>query len=276
MKRLMRSTLAIAFLALLLPSTASAQGTYSVAGYSLMGGRGTLLNDIDGVLVNPSLLGMPGRKSFSFRFFGFSAHVDQSFASRGLWNRIQGEFLTDEDKAQILDGMGPTAHVNGLFELSGPGIQVGRFAFGTYMSASAQGLFPKDFVELALYGNLGVVSDVVSVFHASYAFPMPFLQDAVQSLPFPVQGVWGGVTLKYYQGHGHSEIEGGETFLRFTQDGFVGHADYLFRTAGIPGGLVDEENDDPSIVADSTFATSSGARGPAQRQSRHHLGQLDL
>lgn len=269
MKRIGRITFAIALLALLIPSAASAQGTYSVAGYSLMGGRGTVLDDIDGVQVNPALLGLPGHSRFSFRLFGVSGHVDQSIASRGLWNRIQGKDLTDEDKQDILDGMGSTAHVSGLFEVAGPGLQIGRFAVGSYLSLYARGLFPRDFVELALYGNefdrdyrfgdLGLVSDVVSVFHVSYAFPMPFLQDAVQSLPVPVRGVWGGVSLKYYQGHVHSEIEGGETFLRFTQDGFVGNADYLFRTAGIPGGLVDEENDDPAIVADTTFAASSGS-----------------
>ncbi|MFO7768296.1 MAG: DUF5723 family protein [bacterium] len=268
MKRSRRITLAAAILVLLIPAAASAQGTYSVTGYSLMGGRGTLLTDIDAALVNPALLGMPGRSSFSLRLFSVSGHVDQSFTSRGLWNRLQGKLLTDQDKQDILDGMGPAASVNGLFEAAGPGVQVGRFALGTYMSVDAEALFPKDFVELALYGNqfdrdyrfgdIGLVSDVVSILHASYAFPMPFLQDAVRALPVPVRGVWGGVTLKYYQGHAHSEIEGGETFLRFTPDGLVGSADYRFRTAGIPGGLVDEENDDPAIAADTTFAASSG------------------
>ena len=280
---------------LALPDTARAQGNYSTADYSMAGGRGTLLRDIDAALVNPALLGLPGRRSFSFRLLAGSIHVDQNIMSIARWNRWQGSFLDDEEKSSFLDSLGDFARVDVMTEVSSLGIQVGRFALGAYHIVDIETRLPKDLFELVLNGNelnrtynfgdFGVNSESVSVLHASYAFKVPMAAEAYLPMTIvPVRELYGGVGLKYYMGHQYAGIDEGLVDLTFTESGMFGNAVYTYRSAGFPGGLVDDESDDPEVIADSTFSAVSGrgfgidlgVAGVINDQVSFHIGLLNL
>jgi len=134
-------------LLLALPMTAQAQGTYSTAGYSMAGGRGAVLRDIDAALVNPALLGLPGRSSFSIRLFTGAVHVSQNIMSIRRWNKWQGSFIDEKEKSRFFDSLRKTGHVDVLSEISVLGVQVGPFALGFYNVIDAEARIPADLLK---------------------------------------------------------------------------------------------------------------------------------
>ncbi len=277
------------------PVPSLAQGNYSTGHYSMAGGRGTLPNDIDAALVNPALLALPGRRSFSFRFLSGSAHVDQNVMSIARWNSWQGTFLDSYEKTKFLDSLGDFAQVNALTEVSTLGIQIGPFALGAYHILDVEARLPKDLFDLVLNGNqfnrtynfgdFGINSESVSVIHASYGFKLPVPADSyIPMTIIPVRQLYGGVSLKYYMGHEYARIEDGLVDLTFTESGIYGNAFYSYRSAGLPGSLVDDDSDDPEVVADSTFSGIAGSgfgidlgiAGVINDQVSFHVGLLNL
>lgn len=282
-------------LLLALPLTARAQGTYSTAGYSLAGARGTLLRDIDAALVNPALLGLPGRSSFSIRLFTGTVHMSQNIMSIGRWNKWQGSFIDEKEKSRFLNSLGKTGRIDMLAEVSSLGVQVGPFAIGVYHVFDAEARIPSDMFELILrgsefdrryqFGDLGAGIEAVSVIHASYAFKLPIAEESYLPMTIvPVRELYGGVGLKYYIGHQYAGIDEGIIDLTFTSAGLFGNADYTFQSAGLPGEWVDDDSDDPEVIADSTFSTTSGGgigldlgvAGIINDQLSFHLGLLNL
>jgi len=255
---------------LALPTTVEAQGTYSVAGYSMAGARGTALKDIDAALVNPAILGLPGRRTFSMRLFSLNTHLDQNFMSLGRWNRWQGEFLDDVEKENYLSSLGDAANIRMQAEIATFGLQLGRLALGAYHVINAEARIPTDLFDLALNGNqldrtyhfgeFGVGTEAVSVFHASYAFRFPAAIDTLLKLMvLPVKEIWGGIGIKYYMGHLYMGVDEGTIDFTFGESGVWGNADYLYHSAGIPGAELDSESDDPLIMRDDTFGASAGS-----------------
>ncbi len=260
----------ISFTHLTLPASVQAQGTYSVAGYSMAGARGTALNDIDAALVNPAILGLPGRKSFSARLFSLNTHLDQTFMSVGRWNRWQGAFLDQAEKDKYLDSLGEAANLRIQAEIGSFGLQLGRLAFGAYHTVNAEARVPTDLFDLLLNGNqlnrtyhfgeFGLSTEAVSVIHASYAFPVPAAIDSFIKLKiFPVQEVWMGIGIKYYMGHFYAGVDEGTIDFTFGESGIWGSADYLYQSAGMPGSAIDEESDDPLIRNDDSYSPTAGS-----------------
>jgi len=277
------------------PVPSHAQGNYSTAHYSMAGGRGTLPNDIDAALVNPALLALPGRHAFSFRLISGSAHIDQNVMSIARWNSWQGTFLDSHEKTQFLDSLGDFARVNALTEASSLGIQIGPFAIGAYHILDVEARLPKDLFELVLNGNqfnrtyhfgdFGINSESVSVIHASYGFKLPMAAESyIPMTIIPVRQLYGGIGLKYYMGHQYARIEDGLVDLTFTESGLFGNAFYSYRSAGIPGSQVDDDSDDPEVIADSTFSGIAGSgfgldlgiAGVINDQVSFHAGLLNL
>lgn len=254
---------------IMLPTTLQAQGTYSVAGYSMAGARGTALRDIDAALVNPAILGLPGRRSFSLRLFSLNAHFDQSFMSLGRWKRWQGAFLDDAEKASYLASLGDAANIRVQAEIGSFGLQLGRLAFGAYHVVNAEARVPTDLFDLVLNGNelnrtyhfgeFGVAAEAVSVFHASYAFRFPAAIDTLLKLMvLPVKEIWGGIGIKYYMGHLYMGVDEGTIDFTFGESGIWGNADYRYRSAGVPGSELDPESNDPRIMQDNEFGAPAG------------------
>lgn len=277
------------------PVPSLAQGNYSTAQYSMAGGRGTLPNDIDAALVNPALLAMPGRRSFSFRFLTGTVHIDQNVISKARWNSWQGAFIDNNEKKQFLDSMGDFARVTAMTEASTLGIQIGSFALGAYHIIDVEARLPKDLFDLVLNGNqfnrtynfgdFGVNSESVSVIHSSYGFQIPlYAETYIPMTTIPLRQLYAGVGLKYYMGHQYARIEDGLVDLTFTESGIYGNAFYSYRSAGLPGGLVDDDSDDPEVVADSTysgiagrgFGIDLGIAGVINDQVSFHVGLLNL
>jgi len=259
----------ISFTHLTLPASVQAQGTYSVAGYSMAGARGTALRDIDAALVNPAILGLPGTRSFSVRLFSVNSHLDQTFMSIGRWNRWQGSFIDQAEKDKYLSSLGEAAKVSVQGELGTVGIQVGRFALGHYLAANAEARVPTDLFDLLLNGNqlnrtyrfgeFGLSTEAVSVFHASYAFPVPAAIDSfIKMMILPVQEIWMGIGIKYYMGHFYAGVDEGTIDFTFGESGVWGSADYLYQSAGVPGNNLDGDSDDPLIRNDDDFKFAAG------------------
>ncbi len=259
--------LAVLLAALGSPFRTGAQVGLSPAAYGLAGATGTTLNDIDAALVNPALLGLPGRRTFSLRLFNVAAHLDQNLMTIGRWNRYQGIFLTEEDKSDILDGIGRVGRIDGMVTVAGPGIQLGALALGTQTWVDIQGRLPADLMELALRGNeldrtyhfgdLGMQASAVSAVHASLALGLP-VPDLVIGPGLALQQLSLGVGLKVFQGHSLVEPVQGLADVHVTRDGLWGESEIVFRAAGLPGGRVDEDSDDPSIAADTTYSVVAG------------------
>ncbi len=255
---------------LALPCTATAQGTYSVAGYSLAGARGTAMYDIDAALVNPALLGLPGRRHFSLRLVSVNTHVDQNIMSIGRWNRWMEEGFIDEDeKDSYLNSLGKAARVSANVEVGTFGLQIGRLALGTYHVVDAEARMPTDLFELLLRGNrlnrtyhfgeFGASTEGISVFYGTYAFRAPAVIDSFFRNFIGGREIYGGIGLKYYAGHQYAGIDEGTVDFTFLEDGIFGHADYRYHTAGIPGYDLDPESDDLEIIDDDEFEPVNGS-----------------
>ena len=168
-------TAGIAVFALSTPTPAVAQGNWSVAGYSMTGARGTALRDIDAALVNPALLGLPGRRAFSLRFFSLNTHLDQTIMSMGRLERWSGAFLDAEERESYLNSLGKAASIKAQAEVGSIGLQIGRLSLGAYHVVNAEARVPTDLFDLVLNGNelnrtyhfgeFGIASEAVSVLH---------------------------------------------------------------------------------------------------------------
>jgi hypothetical protein len=253
--------------ALLGPAAAGAQIGLNPAAYSLAGAVGTTPRDIDAPPVNPALLGLPGRRIFSLRLLSASAHLDQNLLTLGRWNRFQGIFLGEEEKTELIQGVGKFGYFEGTVAVGGPGIQLGAFALGTQLWIDVEGRLPADLLELALRGNeldrtyhfgdLGVHASAVSAAYASLALGLP-VPDLVFGPGLAVQALSLGIGVTYFQGHSWIEPMRGRADVHVTRDGLWGESEMVFRTAGLPGGLVDESSDDPLVAADTTLTPISG------------------
>jgi len=260
---------AVLAVTLLLPEDLQAQGHYSPASLGMAGARGTLLKDIDAALVNPALLALPGRKAFSVRLFGVSSQVDQNFMSIGRWNDLQGELLTDSDKDRILDAMPSGGMVDGLVEVGSLGIQVGSWAFSSHTFLDLNATVPRDLFSIALRGTqvdrtyqmseTALEFESVTMLSLTHSFELPIRDAQIPLLRLPLRQLYGGVSLKYYMGHGYARMEEGRAELFMGLDGYYGTADFLYRTAGIPGGEIDDDNEDPRVLADTDYSSSPGA-----------------
>ncbi len=270
MRKTIHLSVALAALVLIaLPAPAAAQGFYSVAGYSLAGARGTVMRDIDAALVNPALLGLPGHRGFSLRFFSVNAHVDQNIMSIGRWNRWMGSFIDEEEKESYLNSLGKAARVSAVAEVGSFGLQIGRLALGMYHTVDAEARIPTDLFEILLRGNrlnrtydfseFGATTEAVSVFYGTYAFRAPAAIDSFFRGFLGIRELYGGIGLKYYAGHQFAGVDEGTIDFTFLEHGIFGHADYRYHAAGGPGETLDPESDDPDILEDKDFHPINGS-----------------
>ena len=252
-----------------LPSHAAGQIHYSPASQGMAGARGTLLRDIDAALVNPALLALPGRSPFSLRLVGVGTTIDQNYMSIGRWNDFQGKFLTEADKNDILDGVTDGGRISALVEAQTLGVQIGSWAISTHTLVNLDTNLPRDLLEVALkgteldrvyhFGKFGMNVESLSAITLSHGFALPIQEAWIPGVWWPVKRLYAGVNLNYYMGHGYARMEGGRADLRLWQDGMLGDAEFVYKVAGVPGGELDDENDDPRVLADTTYTKTPGS-----------------
>jgi hypothetical protein len=105
-------------------------------------------------LANPAILGNPNYRHWELEIVSAAAVVANNGLNLSLYRRYNGEFLTKEDKDDILRAIpGSTLEGAGIAQLSAMGVKLGRLAFVTKTFAGAAVELDKDFLDIVFFGN---------------------------------------------------------------------------------------------------------------------------
>ncbi len=105
-------------------------------------------------LANPAVLGVHSESAWELHLIGASGVASNNALNLSLYRKYNGEFLTTEDKQDILDAVSGSAiegAASGSVDLLG--VRVGQFAFSTRTFAGVNLELDKDFVDLLFFGN---------------------------------------------------------------------------------------------------------------------------
>ncbi len=105
-------------------------------------------------LANPAILGNRDYRRWELEIVGATAVVANNALSLSLYRRYNGEFLTREDKDDILRTIpGATLEGTGIAQLSAMGVKLGSLAFVSKTFAGAAVELDKDFLDIVFFGN---------------------------------------------------------------------------------------------------------------------------
>lgn len=144
---------------------AGACGTLAGVTAAYAGGAGSVASALGGAfsaratgpeaaLWNPATLALPKHPSFALTLGSVSANAATNGLSLGLYNKVNGNFLDDALKQDVLaaiptDGLRLDADGEG----QAMGISIGSFALTSHAAGFGNAALPKDLADLALYGN---------------------------------------------------------------------------------------------------------------------------
>ncbi len=108
----------------------------------------------EAALWNPATLALPEHPSFALTLGSVSANAATNGLSLGLYNKVNGQFLDDALKQDVLaaiptDGLRLDADGEG----QALGFSIGSFALTSHVAGFGNAALPKDLADLALYGN---------------------------------------------------------------------------------------------------------------------------
>jgi len=199
-----------------------------------MGGAYTALGiGLEASATNPANLGLSRNQSFTLDLFSVGLSVKNNSFSLSDYNEYTGQFLTAEDKAEILDRIPSEGlKLNVLTEVSGLNFSVGRLAFNFRGLGASKANFDKDPFELLLFGN-AVKSEVNLSDTRGEAYA---IGDGALSYGHPLLKWQGGelavgATFHYLYGIAYEKIIYAEGGVATTDDGFVGDGEMIIRSA---------------------------------------------
>jgi len=199
-----------------------------------MGGAYTALGTgLEASATNPANLGLSRNKSFSLDLFSVGLSVKNNSFSLSDYNDYNGQFLTDDDKNDILDKIPAEGlKLNVLTEVSGLNFSIGRLAFNFRGLGASKANFDKDPFELLLFGN-AVKSEVNLSDTRGEAYA---IGDGSLSYGHPLMKWQGGelavgATFHYLYGIAYEKIIYAEGGVATTVDGFTGNGEMIIRSA---------------------------------------------
>lgn len=204
-----------------------------------MGGAYTALGiGLEASATNPANLGLSRNQSFTLDLFSVGLSVKNNSFSLSDYNEYTGQFLTVEDKTEILDRIPSEGlKLNVLTEVSGLNFSIGRLAFNFRGLGASKANFDKDPFELLLFGN-AVKSEVNLSDTRGEAYA---IGDGALSYGHPLLKWQGGelaigATVHYLYGIAYEKITHAEGGVATTDDGFVGDGEMIIRSALGGGG----------------------------------------
>ncbi len=171
--------------------------------------------NLDAVGWNPANLGLPSDRKVSIGIFSLGGGVGNDAYSLGDYDRYNGQTWSEATRREILskipaDGMTFNAAVEGR----ALGISYGRYAVRAAGFGSARGRFPKDPVDLILFGNepdrVYTVDDTEGKGQAIWNLSVS------GAYPIEVEGLKAfsvGMTVRYLRGEGYFELQNAQGSL---------------------------------------------------------------
>ncbi|MEW6049758.1 MAG: DUF5723 family protein [Candidatus Zixiibacteriota bacterium] len=231
----MRRTKIIAgvLLAALVASSALAGGQSSARSVAMGGAHLGLARGVEAGRYNPANLGLTGYNRSGLEIVGVGANVANNSFTLSDYNRYSGAFLTDQDKADILDkipveGLKLSADV----EATALSTAIGAFAFNVTGVGLADVNMSRDIFELVFNGNTyadtidvtGSYSDAVSYVSAGLSYGHSLYRSGSRELAV-------GATAKYLRGVAMERVTELEGMMATYATGFAGEGHMVARTA---------------------------------------------
>lgn len=216
-----------------LAGTAVAGGQSSARSVAMGGAHLGLARGVDAGRYNPANLGLSGYGQSGLELVGVGANVANNSFTLADYNKYTGAFLTDADKADILDkipaeGLKLSADV----EANALSLAFGSFAFNVTGVGLADINLNRDIVDLVFNGNTyadtidvtGSYSDAVSYVAAGVSYGRSLLRNGSRELAV-------GVTAKYLRGIGVERVVDLQGMVATYATGFEGDGHMVANTS---------------------------------------------
>lgn len=235
----------LALLAGLLVSFLPTSGVRAGARADALGGAASLCQGAPRLFEsNPALLG--AARPCELRIFDTSAFAMNDSYSLRDYERWNGATWSEADKAQILDRI-EDEEFNCAVRGAGlaPELYLGRWALGLRTVAAARGAVPREWAELALYGNApgrtytldGADASAILYTELAGASARPLWRDPDPQPSDLIASADIGLRLSLLRGWRLAEIEHAHGSLQTTIDAVEGNAIVQSRTAEGGSGL---------------------------------------
>lgn len=258
------TTLAL-LMAVVQPLPTLAAGNSSARSVAMGGAYIGLATGVDAAKYNPANLGLTDYAMTSIQIAGAGVDLSNNSFTLGDYNDYTGAFLTDQDKADILDKIPAEGlKLNARAEAAAASIASGPFAFVISGAGAADVSLNKDLFELILNGNSisdtvrvdGSYSDAVSYVSAGLSYGHAVYNNGTRQLAV-------GITAKYIKGLYVERITELEGLASTELSGFAGEGRAILQTAeggsgyGLDIGAVLQLNDSFTVGASITNVLGS-------------------
>ncbi len=218
---------------LLWSTPASALGESSARAAGMAGTYTAAARNLDAVGWNPANLALPSDRSLSIAIFSFGFNGRNDAFDLDDYNRYNGKAWNEEVRQEILDKLPPEGiRANASGEARALGISIGRYAVRVTAFGAGRARFPRDPLELALFGNerdrVYNVADTEGKAQAAWSISF--------SAGHPIRRrgsrvVSVGVTVRYLRGLGFFELQDAQGTLVTLDSGWQLEGSSLARRA---------------------------------------------
>jgi hypothetical protein len=225
---------------------------------AMAGAYTALSTGVEAALYNPANLGLSKNPTLSMKLMGFGIKMKNSSFSLSDYNKYNGQFLDDHDKAVILSKI-PNEGIDLILMTEAGGLSFSRgqmaLSFRTY--AASKFSLDKDPIELLLYGNAyksevrldGTKGEAIALWDGALAYGYPLKQWRKGELAI-------GATLHYLYGIAYQKIIHTEGGIATPPEGIVGDGIMVVRSGHGGNGLTIDLGLSMIFENDWTFSAS--------------------
>ncbi|MDF1546132.1 MAG: DUF5723 family protein, partial [bacterium] len=188
---------------------------------------------VDAARYNPANLGIGDFREKGLEIFGAGVNISNNSFTLDQYNKYTGAFLTDRDKADILNTIPDEGLAfSGAADLSALSFSLGQFVVSAEAYGAAEINLNKDVIDLLLNGNsFGDSIQFNGSFSEAVSYSSVGLSYARSIYSMGTREIAVGLTLKYLHGFGVEEILEMEGFAATLMTGFQGEGRMIARTA---------------------------------------------
>jgi hypothetical protein len=265
LRRLLAATALALLLAAVQMQASLAAGNSSARAVAMGGAYIGLATGVDAAKYNPANLGLTDYTMTSIQIAGAGIDLSNNSFTLGDYNDYTGAFLTEADKADILDKIPAEGlRLNARAEAAAASIASGPFAFVISGVGAADVSMNKDLFDLILNGNTladtvrvdGSYSDAVSYVSVGLSYGHAVYNSGTRQLA-------AGITAKYIKGLYVERITELEGLASTELSGFAGEGRAILQAAeggsgyGLDLGAVLQLNDTYTVGASITNVLGS-------------------
>ncbi len=229
----LKTTAVIVLAALLFIATSQAASMSSARSVGMGRAYLSLARGVDAARYNPANLGFRDFQKKGVEFVGFGANISNNSFTLDEYNKYTGAFLTDRDKADILNSIPDEGLAfSGEAEVSALSLSLGSVALSFEGFGAAEVNLNKDVINLLLNGNaFGDSIEFNGSFSEAVGYSSVGLSYARPIYSMGTRQITAGVTVKYIHGLGVEEILEMEGLAATLTTGFQGEGRMIARTA---------------------------------------------